>query len=82
MVQASSHEPFSFLLNVVSRTRIIAEIDDARKTIQTVSDGDVQRLAKDAIALARVSDDLSVPARNVQHYGIPCAGDFSTHLDI
>lgn len=77
-----ARELFSFLFDVVSWTRIVAEIYNPRETIQAVSNGDVQRFTKDAVALAGVGNDLCVPARNVQNDGVPGACDFSTHLDV
>ncbi len=71
-----------FLLDVVPGAGVIAEVDDAREAVETVSDGDIESLAEDAIALLRVRDDLGVSARDIEHDGILCAGDLATHLDI
>lgn len=52
----------SHLLDVVSRRRIIAEPNNASKSVQTISNGDIERLSKDSIPFFRVSDDLCVTA--------------------
>jgi hypothetical protein len=70
------------LLDVESGTRIVREPDDSGKPIETVPDGDVERLAKDTIPLLRIRDHLRVSARNVQDDGVGGTGDHSAHLDV
>ena len=73
---------FCFLLDVVSRAGIIAEIDNSRKSIQAVSDSDVEGFAKYSIALARVCNDLGVSARDIEDYGVLCTSNIATHFNI
>jgi|SRR5579863_7929494 len=73
---------FGLLFDVISGAWIIAKVYHPPKSIQAVSDGDIQRFTKYVITLTRVGDDLSVPAGNVEHDWITGARDLSAHLDI
>ena len=46
------------LLYVVAGGRVVGEPQGARKLVEAVADGDVDGLAKDAVAAAREGDDL------------------------
>jgi hypothetical protein len=73
---------FGFLLDVVSRTRIIAEIDYPSKAIEAVSNSDVKRLSKYSITLSGVSDDLCVSTGHIEYYRILSACNITPHLDV
>jgi hypothetical protein len=54
------HPPFGFLLNVVSWTWVVAQVDNSSESVQAVSDGNVKSLAENAVSLLGVSDDLGI----------------------
>lgn len=73
---------FGFLLDVVSRTGIIAEIDYPSEAIEAVSNSDVKRLSKYPITLSGVSDDLCVPTGYIEYYRILSTCNITPHLDV
>ena len=54
-----------FLLDVVTRARVVAEVDDACKAIEAIAHGNIQCLSEDAVPLLRICDDLCVTSRDV-----------------
>lgn len=50
--------------------------------IQTVAHGDIERLAKDAVPLLRVSNDLRVATRDVEDDRRRRSGDESAGFDV
>lgn len=70
------------LLDVVARRGVVADVEHAGEAVEAVADGDVERLAKDAVPLLGVGNDLGVAAADVQHDGVICAGDLAAHLDV
>lgn len=71
-----------FLLDIVARAGVITQVDHSGKPVQAVSNGDVQRLPKNAVTLLRVRDDLCIASRHVKDNGILRACDLSSHFDI
>ena len=71
-----------FLLNIEAGARIVAEVDDSRKSIETVTHRNVERLTKYPITLLRVRDDLRIASRHVKHDRVLRACDLSSHFDI
>lgn len=69
-------------LDVVPGGRVVADGQRAREPIQAVADGDVQRLAEDAVPPLRVGDDLRVAAADVQDDGVRGPRDLPPHLDM
>ena len=55
------------LLDVESGRWVVAELEAARESVQTVTHCDVDRLAKDPVALVLVAYHLRVAARHVQN---------------
>lgn len=70
------------LLDVVARRGVVADVEHAGEAVEAVADGDVERLAKDAVALLGVGNDLGVAAADVQHDGVVGAGDLAAHFDV
>lgn len=70
------------LLHVVPRERVVGDAQRAREAVDAVADGDVEGLAKDAVPLGRVGDDLGVAARHVQHNRVGRARDDAAHLNV
>ncbi|QBZ54269.1 hypothetical protein PoMZ_09965 [Pyricularia oryzae] len=70
------------LLNVVAGCRVVTDFQGAGEAVKAVADGDVKRLAKDAVPLLGVRDDLRVASADVQHDGVVGARDGAAHLDV
>lgn len=70
------------LLDVVAGGGIVADGQGAGEAVQAVADGDVERLAEDAVALLGVGDDLRVAPADVEHDGVLGARDLAAHLDV
>ena len=70
------------LFNVIAGCWVVTQVQHACESIETIADGDVDRLAKDAVSLGSVSDHLRVAATDIQHNGIRGSGDDLTHLDV
>lgn len=73
---------FGFLLDVVSGTGIIAEIDYSGKAIETVPDSYIKSFSKYSIALSGVGNDLGVPTRYVEYNRVSSACNIAPHLDV
>ena len=76
------HPLFGFLLDVVSWTWVVAQVDYSSESVQAVSDGDVKSLAEDAVSLLGVSDDLGITPRNIEHDWIFSASYLPTHFNV
>jgi len=70
------------LLDVVPRGGVVGDVQRAREAVQAVADGDVERLAEDAVPLGAVGDDLGVAAGDVEDDGVRSAGDVTAHFDV
>ena len=73
---------FGFLLDVVPRTWIVAQVNYSSESVQAIPDSNVEGLAEDTVSLLRVSDNLGVAPRNVEYDRILSASDLSTHFNI
>jgi hypothetical protein len=79
----SKKDPLPSLpLDVIARTRIVPQTDGPGEPIKTVPNGDVERLAEDAISVLRVGDDLGVSSRNVEDDRVGRGGDVAGDLDV
>lgn len=58
---------FGQLFDVVAGRRIVAQLETARKSVETIAHGYVDRFAEYSIAFVFVADHLSVAAAYVQH---------------
>lgn len=68
------------LLDIVARRWIVRETDDARKSIEAVTDSNVKGLTEDPVSFLAVRDDLRVATRDVEHGWILGFCSQSTHL--
>ena len=69
-----------FLLDVVTWTWVIAQVDHPGESVQAVPDGDIKGLAENTVSLLGISNDLRVSSRNVEHNWVLSTSDLSTHL--
>ena len=82
MTVVTKYSLLGFLLDVVSWTRVITQVDHPSKSVQAIPHSNVKGLAEDTVSLLGVSNDLSVPSRNVEYNGALSTGDLAAHFDI
>lgn len=70
------------LFNVVARGRVVAYLERAREAVEAVADGNIERLAKYAVALLGVGNDLGVAAGDVEDDGVLGASDLAAHFNV
>ena len=70
LMQDRAGGAFGELLDIVPGRGVIRDAQRARKAVEAVADGDIERLAKDAVALLGIGNDLRVAAAHVQHDGV------------
>ena len=73
---------FGFLLDVVSRTWIVAQVNYSSESVQAIPDGNVKGFAEDTVSLLRVSNNLGVAPGDVEYDRILSTSDLSTHFNI
>ena len=73
---------FRLELDIVTRTRIVAQPDDPCESIQAIADGDIESLAEYAISLLGIGDHLGIATRDVEHDGVVGGCDLAAHLDV
>lgn len=78
----SLHAPPRCPLDIVARRWVITEPNDTRKAVQAVADSNVECLAKNAVPLRRVRNDLGVAAGHIQDDGIHSTRDGASHLNV
>jgi len=71
-----------FLLDVVSWTWVVAQVDHPSKPVQAIPDGDVKRLSENTVPLLGVSDNLGVASRDVEYDWVLSTSDLSTHFNV
>ncbi|KAI6755255.1 hypothetical protein HG531_004361 [Fusarium graminearum] len=63
-------------------TAVVTDLERTSKSIETISNSYIQRLAKYPISLLRICNNLRVTTRNVQHNWVLRASDISSHLNV
>ena len=68
--------------NIVARSRVIRNIGDSGKPIETVSDCDVESLAEYSVSVFTIGNDLSIASADIKHSGVAYLGYCSSHFDV
>ena len=78
----AKHPLFGLLLDIVSWTWIITQVDHSSEPVQAIPYGDVEGLTENTVSLLGISDDLSVAPRDVEDNWVLGTSDLPTHFDV